>query len=608
MKNGRLLFLLGILLFTTGLAYAQGDTTYRKEKASKKKVNSSFKLKQSSDRLIKSIDEEENKWQVAANYYALAQELIKTNEHAKAEGYLVKAIQQIQPDKSNNTLSAYYRELARVQELQKKNDAAAKSFELAALYTNDAVLKELNGNDAKRLTENATPQKKLDILQKNEEILNTKEGYSSERAQNYSRIADANKEMNKPEAAISNYNKALKEVQTGSYESKVISGSLATVLAGEKMYDSAIKVQQSILAPDSLADEDDALEMENMRKLAAIYFAKNNAAYGLTILNKAYRLSIKRNNLNEAKITLELLVDHYRKHNNMQQALRLYHGFIGNLDSLIARDSSLVDRKLFRYSEDKIAQLEKEKLLKDELIKRTNTSNSILIGSVILLAILLALIVRAWYAIRKRNKQIALQSLRREMNPHFLFNSLNSVNQFIASNNELEANKYLSAYSGLMRRIMENSNKDFIPLATELEQLHKYLELEQLRFPEKFSYNIVVDASLNHEAITVPNMIIQPHLENAIWHGLRYRETKGLLTVTFSKQQGKSQVTIEDNGIGYAQSQQLKTQHQKQYESRGLGNVEDRIRLLNELHGLNIRMNMVDKSAPDSGVITTINW
>src|SRR5690606_29546988 len=126
------------------------------------------------------------------------------------------------------------------------------------------------------------------------------------------------------------------------------------------------------------------------------------------------------------------------------------------------------------------------KRLKDELISKKNLFNYVLLFSVMLLLLLFALIARALYAIRIKNKEIALQSLRREMNPHFIFNSLNSVNQFISQNNELQANKYLSSYSNLMRNMMENSNKDFVTLANEIEQLQKYLELEHMRFRDKF--------------------------------------------------------------------------------------------------------------------------
>jgi LytS/YehU family sensor histidine kinase len=218
--------------------------------------------------------------------------------------------------------------------------------------------------------------------------------------------------------------------------------------------------------------------------------------------------------------------------------------------------------------------------------------NYFLIASILALAVLLFFIVRSLYAIKIKNKKIALQSLRREMNPHFIFNSLNSVNQYIAENNEVEANKYLTSYSGLMRNVMEHSNKDFVPLSTEIEQLKSYLDLEQLRFSDKFVYILDIDEALDTDAVMIPNMLIQPHLENAVWHGLRYKATKGLLRVTFQKQAQFIQVVIEDDGIGLTESHKLKTIHQKAYQSRGITNTTERIGLLNDIYHLHIRLQM----------------
>jgi two-component system, sensor histidine kinase YesM len=278
------------------------------------------------------------------------------------------------------------------------------------------------------------------------------------------------------------------------------------------------------------------------------------------------------------------LSDYYKKQGNKTKTIELYDQFLNDFDRMVQADSSLVDSKIFQVTEEKIRQLEKERALKDELITKKNKFNYVLIGSVILMLVLLGLIAKALFSIKTKNKKIALQSLRREMNPHFIFNSLNSVNQFIAQNNELEANKYLTSYSNLMRNMMETSNKDFITLANELEQIKKYLDLEHLRFQDKFDYEIVVDEKLDSDVIFVPNMLIQPHLENAIWHGLRYRETKGKLKVTFTQENQLIKVSIEDDGIGVEKSQELKTKNQKVHESRGLNNVEERINLLNDLY------------------------
>jgi len=272
---------------------------------------------------------------------------------------------------------------------------------------------------------------------------------------------------------------------------------------------------------------------------------------------------------------------------------------------MVQADSTLVDSKIFQVTEEKIRQLEKERALKDELITKKNKFNYVLIGSVILMLILLGLIAKALFFIKTKNKKIALQSLRREMNPHFIFNSLNSVNQFIAQNNELEANKYLTSYSNLMRNMMETSNKDFISLSNELEQIKKYLDLEHLRFQDKFEYELEVDEQLDVDVILVPNMLIQPHLENAIWHGLRYRETKGKLIVTFAEENQLIKVSIEDDGIGVEKSRELKTQNQKVHESRGLNNAEERINLLNDLYHQQISYT-ISSGSDGKGTIVTL--
>lgn len=184
------------------------------------------------------------------------------------------------------------------------------------------------------------------------------------------------------------------------------------------------------------------------------------------------------------------------------------------------------------------------------------------------------------------------------MNPHFIFNSLNSVNQFISENKELEANKYLTSYSNLMRNMMENSNKDFVTLNNEVEQLKKYLDLEHLRFNEKFDYEITIDDALDGDAVLVPNMLLQPHLENAIWHGLRYKEGKGFLKLDFKLKNNMVKVIVDDNGIGLTKSKELKTTNQKVHESRGMTNTRERISLLNELYKKNISLKISEKKTP----------
>jgi two-component system, LytTR family, sensor kinase len=199
---------------------------------------------------------------------------------------------------------------------------------------------------------------------------------------------------------------------------------------------------------------------------------------------------------------------------------------------------------------------------------------------------------------RKRriaNQVLALRSLRSQMNPHFIFNALNSVNNYISKNDERSANKYLSDFSKLMRTVMENSQHEFISLTTELSILQLYLSLEHSRFKEKFEYELNVSEDLHTDQIEIPPMLIQPYIENAVWHGLRYRDDKGFLKVSISNGSGNIlKVTVEDNGIGRKKSQEIKTVNQKDKVSTGLKNTESRMKIINELYSTKMKIEMED--------------
>lgn len=359
---------------------------------------------------------------------------------------------------------------------------------------------------------------------------------------------------------------------------------------------------------EAIANDDFETQITQLQSISDIYFKKKEDDKASRLLKEAYNLAVKNGKTTEAKNTLLQLLAYYKSTGKNKESLALHEDFLNNFEQLIKIDTTLIDAKTFQITEDKIRQLVKEKSLKDELISKKNTFNYFLMGSMVLLLLLLGLIAKALFSIKKKNKEIALQSLRREMNPHFIFNSLNSVNQFISQNKELEANKYLTSYSTLMRNNMENSNKDFITLSNEIEQLKKYLELEHLRFEDKFDFEITVDENLDTDATFIPNMIIQPHLENAIWHGLRYLENKGLLLLKFQLRDKKVAVVIDDNGIGLVKSSQLKTLNQKVHISRGLTNTKERIALLNDLYKTAISFDIQEKKLPDTGTIAIINF
>jgi two-component system, sensor histidine kinase YesM len=546
---------------------------------------------------------------IAAGYEQMASEKYKNGQYDKAEIYYTKAQAIFIRLQKNDDAARVARGLAKAQEAQNKPDLAVQNYVNAGKLSSNKDGKkqkkatELNENDANRLKNAQNPAVQQGYLNSNIQISQTN-GDKQEVADGYGQLGDINLQQNKIPEAVKNYETAINESEDVAQVAK-FSNQISGAYTASGQYDAAILVQKELLARPDI-QQNVPLQIVQTQVLGALYGSANQPEEGLNILQTGYDLAIREHRTLDAKNSLEKITEIYLKQGKREKCVELYRQFSANLDSLLIADPTLVDAKLMLATEEKIEQLELEKTLKDQLIERKNRFNYALMAGFALLLGFLFLIWRALNAIKLKNKKIALQSLRREMNPHFVFNSLNSINQFIAQNNELAANKYLTSYSSLMRNNMENSNKDFVSLSNELEMLKRYLDLERMRFPEKFEYKISVADDLDVDAEQVPNMILQPHLENAIWHGLRYRTDKGLLLLKVEKKNGICRIIIEDNGIGLAKSEELKTNNQRTYQSRGLGNTRERIELLNQIYGKSIGFTMREKVAPETGTVVEV--
>ncbi len=209
---------------------------------------------------------------------------------------------------------------------------------------------------------------------------------------------------------------------------------------------------------------------------------------------------------------------------------------------------------------------------------------------------------------RRANQLLYIKSLRTQMNPHFIFNALNSVNNFIAKNDEKAANKFLSDFSKLMRKVLDYSERDFIDLDEEIELNELYLKLEHFRFRDTFEYAFINELETKNYDLQVPPMLVQPFIENAVWHGLRYKEEKGELCVELKEDRDNIFIHIKDNGIGRNKSRALKTANQKKYKSTGMSNISKRIALINDIYKKNyeIIINDLNSDQEDTGTSVTI--
>ena len=196
---------------------------------------------------------------------------------------------------------------------------------------------------------------------------------------------------------------------------------------------------------------------------------------------------------------------------------------------------------------------------------------------------------------RQKMAEVEMQALRAQMNPHFIFNCLNSINRYIVKSDQVTASLYLTKFAKLIRLILDNSNSKNVILSNELEALKLYIDMEALRFDKKFSYEISLAEGVPADSIELPPLIIQPYVENAIWHGLLHMQTVGHLKIHISlPTENMLRCVIEDNGIGREKARELKSKSATTKKSLGMKLTENRISLLNRHAQLNASVEIID--------------
>jgi LytS/YehU family sensor histidine kinase len=203
------------------------------------------------------------------------------------------------------------------------------------------------------------------------------------------------------------------------------------------------------------------------------------------------------------------------------------------------------------------------------------------------------------------------KALQAQMNPHFIFNCLNSIQQYIFGKDILTANKYISGLATLIRATLQNSTFPVISLTEEISFLSTYLSLEKLRFKEEMDYTIEIDPDINPQVLGLPPMLIQPFVENSMRHGIRHKENgKGHIFIEIRRENDRLKITIEDDGIGRESAAKFKSSEHIEYQSKGMSLTAERIRNLNTAHGKNITVevfDLMDANGP-SGTLVVIEF
>ena len=302
----------------------------------------------------------------------------------------------------------------------------------------------------------------------------------------------------------------------------------------------------------------------------------------------------------------------YDEQKNKDSSLYFYRIYRTAADSLFSEKNRR--NVIIKESEWMIKrkELENSHLLMLSQIQQKDLSikNSLLIA--VLISLILAIIIgffiyrnaeakekRTEATLKQKIAEIKMQVLRAQMNPHFIFNSLNSIENFMMQNEKRLASDYLNKFTRLIRTILDSSLNELIPVAKDMEALQLYIDLQQLRFNNKFTYNSFIDPQIVNGDYKVPSLIIQPFVENAIEHGIAHSErTDCTLSVKVTISGDHLLYIIEDNGIGRLQAAAYNEQNKRQHKSLGIAITEDRVHIFNETFNSNEDIVITDLYGP----------
>ncbi|WOD43701.1 tetratricopeptide repeat-containing sensor histidine kinase [Hwangdonia lutea] len=335
------------------------------------------------------------------------------------------------------------------------------------------------------------------------------------------------------------------------------------------------------------------------RNLAETYFKSNNLLQSEKLLLESIVLSKSNNTLEWEAQSLRLLYQIYERQQQFKKAFETHKKYVVLQDSIINKDTKaeFIKRDL-TFENEKQQAMSQAEIERQKLIK----NGSIIGGSGLVLATLLVFVL--YY--RKRNaetqKQQAefkakvsnteLKVLRAQMSPHFIFNALNSINDFIAKNDVDSASEYLIKFSKIMRQILEHSTQNEISLKDDLKILDLYLQIEAMRLKNKFTYAIEVDNTIDTENTLIPPLILQPFIENSIWHGIAKKEGSGHIKIRIKQENDMLVCTVDDNGVGRGATVK---NHDINNKSYGVNITKNRIDIINKKKNKNGSVSLIDK-------------
>jgi tetratricopeptide (TPR) repeat protein len=417
-------------------------------------------------------------------------------------------------------------------------------------------------------------------------VIQKKLNHQLGQAINYQNIGNAHDGLGNLQEALVNYQKSLDfNNQIDSKIGKVICGySIANVLIKQGRYKKAFSTVNEIL-PIALKENDKYYlsNTYNTIGLSQIYLndlsnAKENLSVGLKIASKfnVHQVIVKANQhlalLHEKKNEHKKAYLHYKKAKEEDDKTFNARNLIYVRDLITEYDKE--------RAENQIASLAKQNQIAQLKINRNWNLWVFFLSLLILMGVVVLSIFRQ-KSLKNEKKVLSLKqdALRSQMNPHFLFNALNSIKLYIINNDKKKAASYLNKFSKLMRKILEASSLQEIYLVEEIETMKLYMSIENIRFSNEIDFSVNIDSSINLNTIKIPPLVLQPFLENSLWHGLSSKKEKGKITLSIERISSEFiQIDIEDNGIGRAASAKIKAKKSIKRKSIGIDLTKNRLK------------------------------
>jgi len=399
--------------------------------------------------------------------------------------------------------------------------------------------------------------------------------------------------------AITYFNKALQlsKEEENDFFIAAITNNIGISFKRKKEYKNALKYfNDVVIIADKINNK--YILASALNSLAKVNILLDEFDIAKNYAERALKVSEEIGTIEWQADSWEVLYKVHESNNENKQALLAYKSFIQFRDSVTTEEKKAVLTK-----KDMQYQLDKQEVIANVKIKRQAYINNTAIG----IGVFLLLFSVFGYLLYKRKRdaeqqkeiadfkaemaEIKLKALRSQMNPHFIFNSLNSISDYLLKNNVTKANEYLVKFSKLTRAILENSEKKWIPLEEDLELLKLYIELESLRLKNKLSYRIEVDENIDVENTLIPPLILQPFIENSIWHGISKKENDGTLLVVIKKHIQQLICVVEDDGVG----RDITSEELNERTSMGIGITNQRLEIINKVKQVKGAIHFMDK-------------